>query len=609
MDIPGFRITKLIAEGGMATVFLAIQESLNRKVALKVLKKFERADQSERFINEGRIIASLRHPNVITIHDIGRVESWHYIAMEYLEGGDLEGRIRAGMSAAEAMALTTKIAQCLEFIHSQGVVHRDIKPANILFDSDGNPILTDFGIAKHLDQDSNLTMDGTAMGSPDYLSPEQAQCKELDGRTDIYSLGVVLHEMLTGKKPYRRDSYIEAVMAHITAPIPALPTALEGYQRLLDRMIAKDPNDRFASARELVAFIEAMDIDPAASPTVSTASPKADERHRPEVSGSELTKTVQLSSLDVASLTAGAAPDESSGAAVNAARRSRSAFSRLWLTGVSLVVLTGLMWAFYPIPHSQPTPESELVPAPAPTSAPVPASVSAPALDPVPAPSVAAPVEPHPDIERNLQLAHVAMAEDRLTVPPDDNAHFYFQQVLAVDPQHAQAEDGLAAIAGRYADMAARQFERRHYQKADDYLQKGLGVQPDHPRLLTLQRELNESRDADIEKNLSKAEKAMAANNLTVPKDDNAYTYYRRVLALDPEHPTALQGIRKIADRYANLAEWQLGKYNYTKAKRFVRAGLRVQPDNARLLALRQRTDASKDIPDRMLKGIKSVFD
>ncbi len=588
MDIPGFRIIKPIAEGGMATVFLAIQESLNRKVALKVLKKFERADQSERFINEGRIIASLRHPNVITIHDIGRVGSWHYIAMEYLEGGDLESRIRAGMSAAGAIELTTKIAQCLEFIHGQGVVHRDIKPANILFDKDGNPVLTDFGIAKHLDQDSNLTMDGTAMGSPDYLSPEQAQCRELDGRTDIYSLGVVLHEMLTGKKPYRRDSYIEAVMAHITAPMPTLPITLERYQRLLDRMIAKEPDERFASAHELVAFIEAMDIDPSASLNASTVPPEADEQHHAEATEAELTKTVQLSLPDVPVPRAGTSLDASAGTAANETGRSRSAFSRVGLTGVSLAALIALIWAFYP--HRQDTP------------------ARAPAA-PKPAPAAAAPLKPHPDLERNIQLAHAAMAEDRLTVPPDDNAHFYFQQVLAIDPQHAQAEEGVAAIADRYADMAARQLDKRRYQKTEDYLQKGLGVQPDHPRLLALQREVNDSRNAEIEQHLSKADKALAANNLTVPKEDNAYTYYRRVLALDPEHPAALQGIREIADRYANLAEWQLGKYNYSKAKRYVRAGLRVQPNNSRLLALRQRTDASKDIPDRMLKGIKSVFD
>jgi serine/threonine-protein kinase PpkA len=198
VDIPGYKVERLIAEGGMATVYLATQESLDRRIALKLLKKFDKPEQSKRFINEGRIIASLNHQNIITIHDIGITGDQHYISMEYLEGGDLEARIQGGVTPAIAIDLLKTIGDCLSFVHRKGIVHRDIKPANILFRKDGTPILTDFGIAKQLEQDTRLTMDGTAMGSPDYLSPEQAECKPLDGRTDIYSLGIVLYEMLTG---------------------------------------------------------------------------------------------------------------------------------------------------------------------------------------------------------------------------------------------------------------------------------------------------------------------------------------------------------------------------------------------------------------------------
>ena len=259
MQIPGFKVVRLIAEGGMATVYLAIQESLGRFVALKILKKFDNPEQSNRFLNEGRIIASLNHQNIITIHDIGVFGDHHYISMEYPDGGDLKARIKGGMPPHAALDLLEGIGSCLDFVHRKGIVHRDIKPGNILFRKDDTPVLTDFGIAKQLEKDHNLTMDGTAIGSPYYLSPEQAECKPLDGRTDIYGLGIVFFEMLMGRKPYRGKSYIEIVMAHKMEPIPSLSPHLQAYQGLLERMIAKDPNDRFESAHDLLRYLSKLD--------------------------------------------------------------------------------------------------------------------------------------------------------------------------------------------------------------------------------------------------------------------------------------------------------------------------------------------------------------
>jgi serine/threonine-protein kinase PpkA len=159
--------------------------------------------------------------------------------MEYLEDGDLEKRIREGMNTEAALDLAEIIGGCLDFLHRRDIIHRDIKPANILFRKDGTPVLTDFGIAKHLENDIRLTLDSTALGSPYYLSPEQAECKPLDGRADIYGLGIILYEMLTGIKPFRGDSPIETIMAHLTRPCPALPAELGRYQELIERMVAK----------------------------------------------------------------------------------------------------------------------------------------------------------------------------------------------------------------------------------------------------------------------------------------------------------------------------------------------------------------------------------
>ncbi len=174
MEIPGYSDLREIGRGGMARVYLARQESLSRNVALKVLNKFDKPTDAQRFLNEAHLIAALDHRNIITIHDIGTLGERHYIAMEYLAGGDLEKRLTTPIEVSLALEIVRVIGACLAFVHDQGVIHRDIKPANILFHTDGTPILTDFGIAKHDETDAHLTMDGTAVGSPYYLSPEQA---------------------------------------------------------------------------------------------------------------------------------------------------------------------------------------------------------------------------------------------------------------------------------------------------------------------------------------------------------------------------------------------------------------------------------------------------
>ena len=456
MDIPGYKIERLVAEGGMAAVYLATQESLDRRVALKLLKKFDKPEQSKRFINEGRIIASLNHQNIITIHDIDLIGGQHYISMEYLGGGDLEARMQGGITPAAAINLLKTISNCLGFVHRKGIVHRDIKPANILFRKDGTPVLTDFGIAKQLEQDTRLTMDGTAMGSPDYLSPEQAECKPLDGRTDIYSLGIVLYEMLTGRKPYRGESYIETVMAHITEPIPLLPSHLERYQGLLERMIAKDPEKRFGSAADMVVFIDRIvhttPVEEISAKVVGLVRSLRDSAP----AATNPAKTVQISRNDLAagpSAVMQQVTGDGFRSLINSlASRSRD-ISRRWLmVGLILVLVTGSFWMLGRAPEelSIRSPESE--------------------------------------VGQYLLKAKVAMDSDKLTTPAEDNAYFYYQEVIKLAPDHRVARQGLTEIANRYADLAEQALDRFEYVNAKHYVHEGIRVQPENLRLAALQQ-------------------------------------------------------------------------------------------------------------------------
>ena len=258
MQIPGYTIIKKINAGGMATVFVATQHSVGRTVALKIMKPAFDKDPEfhQRFQREATIIGQLSHPNIIPIYDIGRHERLNYISMEFLPNGSLDEKIKEGLNTEQAIKITQGIAAALEQAHSKGYIHRDIKPENILFREDGSPVLTDFGIARTIKSNANMTQVGTVIGTPYYMSPEQAKGESSDGRSDLYSLGVVLYEMLTGKKLFHADTSLAISVKHIHETPPKLPPHFSTIQTLLDTLLEKKPEHRFQTAREL---IEALD--------------------------------------------------------------------------------------------------------------------------------------------------------------------------------------------------------------------------------------------------------------------------------------------------------------------------------------------------------------
>ncbi|MGB3127474.1 MAG: serine/threonine-protein kinase [Pseudomonas sp.] len=263
--IPGYDIEGEIGEGAMANVYLATQRSLERKVALKVMAAALAADPSfcERFLREGKTLARLSHPHTVTIHDIGNVGELYYMAMEYLPNGTLKERIAAGLTPEQGVTLVRQIASALGYAHAQGLVHRDVKPANILFRADGTAVLSDFGIAKSLDDRTQFTQAGFAVGTPSYMSPEQARGQEIDGRADLYALGVVLYEILVGKLPYTGTDALSTALAHLTEPLPELPVHHGRYQDVLRKLLAKDPAERFPDAAALLRALDQLPLDSA----------------------------------------------------------------------------------------------------------------------------------------------------------------------------------------------------------------------------------------------------------------------------------------------------------------------------------------------------------
>ncbi len=251
--IPGYRIIKKIGRGGMATVFIAIQESVGRTVALKILPKKLCKDHSfsTLFLQEANC-GVLNHPHIITIYDAGETDSHLYIAMEHLHNGDLKQKIQNHLSQEDTIDIITKISEALAYAHSKGFIHRDIKPGNIIFNEEKQPILADFGIARAISFSEQTAIDGMLLGTPHYTSPEQVSSDKVDHRSDLYSLGVVYYEMLTGRKPFIADTPFALIYKHLEESPPDLDERYQSHQPIIHKLMAKNPDHRYASAFELI---------------------------------------------------------------------------------------------------------------------------------------------------------------------------------------------------------------------------------------------------------------------------------------------------------------------------------------------------------------------
>jgi serine/threonine protein kinase len=264
MTIRGHRCIRQVGSGGMCKIYLAESERAGILVVLKVFSQVpdvsERIVSFDRFLQEYEIVAGLNHPNIVRIYDLGVGDDHAYIAMEHFPAGDLRQRMRQQLTPAESLHFLEQMASALEAIHAVGVLHRDLKPANVMLRTDGSLCLIDFGLAKANELDAELTGTREIFGTPYYMSPEQGHAEAIDARSDLYSLGIVFYEMLTGKKPYTGASAMEVIYKHKRAPLPAVEPQHAPYEPLLQRLLAKAPQDRFQTAREVLSAVAELKV-------------------------------------------------------------------------------------------------------------------------------------------------------------------------------------------------------------------------------------------------------------------------------------------------------------------------------------------------------------
>jgi len=293
-----YRIVARLGRGGMAEVYKAFQPSLDRYVAVKVLHSFmaEEKDFLARFRREAKNVAALRHPNIVQVFDFDVEDEQYYMVMEFLDGPTLKSRLESlhlhgeRLPLKDVLRITRDVGLALGYAHERGIVHRDVKPANVILETSGRVILTDFGVAKIL-TGTQFTATGTVLGTPAYMAPEQGLGQPGDGRSDIYSLGVMLYEMATGRLPFDADTPLAVVMKHIHDPLPlprlVAPDLPESLERVILRALAKDPADRYDRVEGMLADLEAVGATapPAPAPSVEPLRPSAPAASAPKRSG------------------------------------------------------------------------------------------------------------------------------------------------------------------------------------------------------------------------------------------------------------------------------------------------------------------------------------
>ncbi len=460
--IPGYEIERELGVGGMARVYLAIQSSLERRVALKVMAPALAADASfsKRFLREARTIASLTHPHIVAVYEVGvSNDHLHYFSMQYLPGGDFAQRMRRGVSESEIVRVLTGIAKALGFAHTQGVIHRDVTPGNIMFDAADTPLLTDFGIARAMSGSTRITSTGVSIGTSNYMSPEQARGGDVDARSDLYSLGALTFEALVGAPPYQGADGFAVAYAHVFEPIPRLPGKFAHWQAFIDKALAKEAKDRFASADEFIAGLAAIDL----SRAPSTMPAPLESPLQP----SKPSTTAQIESL-----------------ARHVPPRQKATRPPWGALALSAVLVAGIGAAGYgywtsrgapAVPAAEPKPAPVAADVAVPPPAPPQPTAQTPAADPLaiapiegepplpvdpatddpePLPSDFGPPLPGQQKATLLALGQALLKMQRLQLPPEANATLMFSRVLELDPDNAEAKAGLVAVVDAYIVLA-----------------------------------------------------------------------------------------------------------------------------------------------------------
>jgi len=616
ISIPGYKIKRQLGRGGMASVYLAIQESFGRDVALKVLAPHHAVDSefSQRFLREARIISQLVHPNIVTVYDVGVHEGLHYLSMEYIRGQDLQEAC-GSLSKRQVISIIRDVARALEYAHQKGYVHRDVKPENIMLHEDGRVVLMDFGIARGSDTTLGMTKTGRAIGTPYYMSPEQTKGQQVDHRTDIYSLGVVLYQMLTGYVPYDADSAIAVGIKHVSAPIPQLPDSLRFLQPIINTCLSKDPAHRFQTAGELIHVLEAIpDAMLDAAEAKAEAFRMAGRDHTAEtlIPGDMLNDDaiphIRIPTDERKTVSATRIPP----VITKPPRRRRGVLFLLLLLTLGLAgylkqeQLVGL-W------HSQIHPylvQYNILKAPANTEVDETLEASTPSVssdadtianrsqEPGTTPEQVAATQTATAGAITAPGERVQQLRAELDTKPEQAVELamLYRQLIRQEPNNPIHKQGMTELRTWYSESIREAFARGDLSRArllTDQLKTSFPRIANSEKFQHLEQQL--IRAETVQSHLQQAQVYIAANALIEPEEANALTELRAAQKLAPDNVAVQQAIQQIADTFLIKARELQARGELQQALAMTTEGLKVIPADVTLLALQQQLQADKE--------------
>ncbi len=563
LQVPGYDIEERIGRGGMASVYRARQHTFDRDVALKVLKSDLSEDESfcQRFVQESLIVAKLHHSNIVQVYDVGEFKNNFYIAMEYLNGGDLNSALKKGIPVKQTVKIIKQAASALDFAHKKGIIHRDIKPDNIMFREDGAAVLTDFGIAKEIHSDLDLTQTGLIVGTPKYMAPEQIRGAQPSAQADIYSLGILLFQCLTDEVPFHGKDMVSTAYKHFNDPVPQLPPLVAVFQPIVDKMLAKEAENRYQRANEIVEDLDELTGESQTSLTnldITKDFIKPASDLNPTIVHPHNQDTLETQVFDKTVATQIDKPQgkENQG---SIAEETTSKTTKPWLWPLAAVAaVAAIVFVSSTLigekENTKPNKTNNNAESIAPPATPKATIVSA-------EPNIERLTNNDITIERLMNEAQLDIAQMRLKKPDSNNAFNKIERVLAIDSNNPRALAAMEQIAEEYAKLAESALGNRNYIIAESYLNHARSASSELSVVDTIQNKLDSAKRNQSE-NLASIESLQKSlmiegllesaaidekdGRLDAPLGDNALEKYQRVLQLDPSHKLAKTKLNSI---------------------------------------------------------------
>ena len=583
----------------MALVYLAVHEGLHREVAIKVMSKHldEDAGFGERFMREARIVANLNHQNIVTVYDVNSYDGYHYIAMEYLPGGiTLDHKIKQGITPEAGITTIQHVATALGYAHDKGIIHRDVKPENIMYRENGSAVLTDFGIARSTSSSATkMTATGTIIGTPHYMSPEQAQGEELGPGADIYSLGVVFYEVLTGEVPFDADSSIAILLKHVSEPVPTLDAELAVYQPVLEGMLAKDTVSRYQDCADIVADLDSL------------------------VSGGAVSKKTLIrnaTAINPATPAAIAAIKKAEGKTGSQATPAKKKLLIPALAATVLVVASAAGYIFYDqnqaeqeqqkLAQVKQQQEQKLLEEKQQLAAKLAAEKEEKLkAEKLKAEKIKAQQLATQDKAAEQKQAEASrLAEQEILLEQateliaagnyyDENGNGAFgayQKILAIDPDQPAAIKGIENVRNHFLQQADKYMQESKPVEAGASLKIVKAIAPTHPGLKDAQGRLSDHlKRKQIESRLDEAQASLERGRAYRPESDNALAQFRSVMQLDPDNVTARLGLARVADIVIGDARTALENNETRHAESLVELAASIDPDRGAIRDIRQQ--------------------